>query len=462
MAAIAPSTPAQPMTAVAISAGGVIAIPLADAKRKLVIGRAEDADLVIDDPSVSRRHAVLHLGHDIELEDLGSENGTLIIQRASSHIYDTPRLVPRRIHRGERVVVGSMMHAQLGMATLLLQPGTPSREAAPPHEPIALPEGVVVTSAAMKHVYWLAERFARGAINVLVVGETGVGKEVVAEHIHRASPRRAGPFIQLNCASFRGELLEIELFGYERGAFTGAGSAKPGLVEAAAGGTLFLDEIAEMPLDMQARLLRFLGDRRATRVGSTESCDVDVRIVSATNRDLSAEVRAGRFRNDLYFRLNGASIHIPPLRSRPADIAPLAQHFVRVHAAAQGLSPAPVLEPAALAALAREPLPGNAREVRNLIERAMLLAEPGQPLRVDQLMLATEAPASPAVVADVEQPVDEEKLRVLAALEACGGNQTRAAQRLGITRRTLIVRLDRYGVIRPRRDSSEREARDKA
>src|SRR5262249_17200590 len=180
---------------------------------------------------------------------------------------------------------------------------------------------------AMQRVYWVADRVAQGKINVLLLGETGVGKEVLAEHIHRASPRRDRPFLRLNCAAFRGELLESELFGHERGAFTGAVAAKPGLVELADGGTVFLDEIGETPLDLQSRLLRFLEDGQALRIGATEPRTFDVRIISATNRDLSSEIAAGRFRNDLYFRLNGVTIEIPPLRARREEIVPLAQHF---------------------------------------------------------------------------------------------------------------------------------------
>jgi two-component system, NtrC family, response regulator AtoC len=449
------------MTAVAIHAGGSVAFPLGDTTtgRQWVIGRAKDADIVIDDASVSRRHAVLSGGADFTIEDLGSENGTTIVVRAPSVIDETARLVPHRLRPGERAILGPTMHAQLGSVTLLLQPGTAPWQAPAPGASIPLPAGVIVTSAAMKHVFWLAERFAQGTINMLLLGETGVGKEVVAEHIHRASPRNAGPFVRLNCASFRGDLLESELFGYERGAFTGAVAAKRGLVEVADGGTMLLDEVGEMPLDLQARLLRFLEDRRAMRLGATDSRQVDVRTISATNRDLPAEVNAGRFRSDLYFRLNGVSLEIPPLRTRPEDIAPLAEHFVRLHAEALGLSPPPTLDPGALAALKRQALPGNARELRNLIERALLLAEPGQPVREDQLMIAPGAPknepaqiaASKPTTSDQVDDDDEERQRVLTALEECAGNQTRAAKRLGLTRRALIVRLERYGIARPRR-----------
>jgi transcriptional regulator with PAS, ATPase and Fis domain len=277
---------------------------------------------------------------------------------------------------------------------------------------------------------------------------------VLAEHIHRASPRRAGPFVRLNCASFRGELLESELFGHERGAFTGAAAAKRGLVEVADGGTLFLDEVGETPLELQARLLRFLENRQATRLGATESRQLDVRIISATNRDLVAAVEAGRFRSDLYFRLNGVTLEIPSLRERPEDIVPLAESFVRSQASALELAEAPALDDSAIAALKRLPFAGNARELRNLIERALLIAEPGQPLRADDLMIEPP-PGARDSAPPLEDSDDDEKSRILEVLERCAGNQTRAARELGLTRKALIVRLQRYGITRPRGSSDD-------
>ena len=445
---------AQPMTALAIHAKGVIAFPLGEpgVARQWVIGRAKDADIVIDDPSVSRRHAILYGGAAFEIEDVGSENGTTIVHGTGvpSAAEETPRLVPHRLRWRERAVLGPSVHAQLGRVTFALQLGTAGWQAPLPSRPASLASGVVVVSPVMKRIYWLAERFAQGAINVLLLGETGVGKEVLAEHIHHASPRRDGPFFRLNCASFRGELLESELFGHERGAFTGAVMSKPGLVELADGGTLFLDEIGETPLDLQARLLRFLEDRRALRVGGTDAEVVDVRIISATNRDLASGVDDGKFRSDLYFRLNGVALEIPPLRARPEEIIPLAEHFVRVRAASLGLGAAPPIATDALALLKRLPFPGNARELRNLVDRAMLLADPGTPLLAEHFARGNDrsAPAHEQVEAEVD---DDERRRIIAVLDECGGNQTRAAKQLGVTRRALIIRLERYGIARPRR-----------
>ena len=455
------------MTAVAIHPGGVIAIPLGEPgeQRKWVIGRGKDADIVVEEASLSRRHAVLHGGSTYTLEDLGSENGTMIVNTGGvpTSADETHKLVSRPLARGERAIMSASVHAQLGRVTLVIQPGTAAGagwQAAMPAKETPIAADVVVKSPEMQRVYWLADRFAQGKINVLLVGETGVGKEVLAEHIHRASPRAGGPFLRLNCASFRGELLESELFGHERGAFTGAVAAKPGLVELAHGGTLFLDEIGETPLDLQSRLLRFLEDRQALRVGGTEARKVDVRIISATNRELSSEISSGRFRSDLFFRLDGVTVEIPPLRARHEEIVPLAEHFVRQQARALGWSAPPALDPEAAAALKAHSFPGNVRELRNLIERALLLAAPGEPLLAEHLMIgATGRTSSPRVEPPSQAALglseDDERRRVIAALDACGGNQTRAAKALGMTRKALIVRLERYGVTRPRRPSNE-------
>jgi DNA-binding NtrC family response regulator len=432
---------------------GIVAIPLAPERDRWVLGRSKDADIPIDDASVSRRHAMLYGGPPFEIEDLRSENGTSI----ATHVGIPPSpdstapIQTRRLAPGERVPVEPDARLQCGQVTVVLQAGAlegriwraPMRSGATP-----LPPDVVATSPAMRRVYWLAEQFAQGTISILILGETGVGKEILAEYIHRASPRQAGPFVRVNCASLRGEQLESELFGHD----TGAVASKPGRIEQANGGTLFLDEVGEMPADVQARLLRFLEDRRVSRVGATDVREVDVRVIAATNRDLAADVASGRFRNDLYFRLDGVALAIPPLRHRRKEIAPLARHFARAHAHTLG-RPTPELDASALAALEELPLAGNARELRNLIERALLLCEPGAPLRAEHLMLDGQPVPGPS-----STPGDDEARRIVQALEACAGNQTRAAELLGMTRRALIVRLERYGLQRPLAGRRKRNA----
>jgi DNA-binding NtrC family response regulator len=306
------------------------------------------------------------------------------------------------------------------------------------------PAGVVVADPEMQRVFQLVRKVAPTPTTVLILGETGVGKEVVAEQIHRQSPRAKGPFVRLNCGSLPETLLESELFGHERGAFTGADRRKVGHLEAADNGTLFLDEIGEMPLAMQAKLLRVIEGRRLMRVGGREEIAVDVRVLSATHRDLEAEAKGGRFREDLYFRLSAFILRIPPLRERPAEVALLAEVFARQFAQRMGVA-APVIQPAAAAALRNHRWPGNVRELRNAMEHAVVLAEDGR-LEAEHLpdTFRREGSAQPAGamrehLASVEQKAIEEAL----ALE--GGNQTRAARRLGISRRALIYKLEKYG-----------------
>jgi two-component system, NtrC family, response regulator AtoC len=314
----------------------------------------------------------------------------------------------------------------------------------------------VVLDPAMVRLYELAGKIADTSIGVLILGETGAGKELVAEELHRRSGRSARPFIKLNCASLPETLLESELFGHERGAFTGAERRKAGFFEAADGGTILLDEIGELPVGLQPKLLRVIEGRRITRVGGTTEIEVDVRVVCATNRDLEKEVARGRFREDLYFRISAFSLLVPPLRDRPSEIRPLAEHFARRFAAEMDQE-APRLSDQALATLAAYPWPGNVRELRNAMERAVVLQQGGIIEREHLPERVTEGipvgDASPMAIADgVDMRVqiaEVERAAIVAALEACGGNQTHAAQRLGLSRRALIYKLEKYGLKRP-------------
>ena len=316
-------------------------------------------------------------------------------------------------------------------------------------------KGVIVDDPQMRALHALVKKVAAGNISVLLLGETGVGKEVFAEAIHAASPRAGKPFQKFNCASFTETLLESELFGHEKGAFTGAVKAKVGLIESANGGSVLLDEVGEMPLSTQVKLLRVLEAREVMRVGDVKPRPIDVRFIAATHRDLEAQVAKGNFRQDLFFRLNGISLVIPPLRERIAELESLARHFIARAAKQFGKTPEPTLTPEALSLLQGYAWPGNLRELRNMLERAVLLASdrfigpddlPLEKLTATPLIRPANEPA-----ATVAPDVEGERARVIAALEQHGGNQTLAARTLGISRRTMLNRLDAYAIPRPRK-----------
>ncbi len=333
------------------------------------------------------------------------------------------------------------------------------------HDLCAAPEpaqdDLVFESESIKNLVRLAQKVALGNISVLLLGETGVGKEVFAELIHKTSRRANRPFIKINCAALSETLLESELFGHEKGAFTGAVARKEGLLEAANTGTIFLDEIGEMPVALQAKLLRALEQRQITPVGAVKPRSIDLRFIAATNRDLERAALSGAFRADLLYRLNGVTLAIPPLRARAADVPTLAHRFLRRFSTELGWSKAPQISERAMALLVDYAWPGNIRELRNTMERASLLCG-GQPigpehLPMDKLTASwTGAPQrdehheshkAPAW----SEPEKAERQNVLDALNRCAGNQTRAAEMLNMSRRTFINRLNKYKIKRPRK-----------
>jgi len=297
-------------------------------------------------------------------------------------------------------------------------------------------EGIVGCSGAMDRLCQMIKRVAAMPSTVLIQGESGVGKEVAARALHSMSPRAQRPFVPVNCGAISPELIESELFGHVKGAFTGASEAHHGLFYYARGGTLFLDEIAELPLAMQAKLLRVLEDRMIRPVGSTREIPVDIRIVAATNRNLAEEVRRGRFRQDLFYRLDVVNILIPPLRQRREDIVPLASHFAAQLAAHLGLPVVP-LDDATISRLQAYDWPGNVRELRNLVERSLILGY--FPLDALPEAGAMEAAGSLAALDEVE------KSHILEVLAACGGNKSEAARRLGVSRKTVERKLAQWG-----------------
>lgn len=409
----------------------------APAAGSLVVGRGPDVELCVEHRSISRRHAKITIdARGVTIEDLGSMNGTVV---------NGARAEP-----GLALALPEGGVAQVGDALIALHDEAlePARgaEAAP------AAGDRVVADEVMRQLYRMVELVAKSQVNVLVHGETGAGKEVIAEALHRASPRAGQPFLGINCAALPEALLETELFGHERGAFTGAVSAKTGLLEAASGGTVFLDEIAEMPAPAQAKLLRVLEKREVMRVGSVKVTPVDVRFVAATHHDLRALVAEGRFREDLFFRLDGITLEVPPLRERPREIEALARVFLEAACKATGRAGV-TLGDEALALLRAHAWPGNVRELRNVVERALLLCQCGVigPEHVVTGAFSAQPKKGPPPRSLADEVADLERRRILEALEQAGGNQTEAAQLLGVPRRTLISRLEQYGVPRPRK-----------
>jgi len=351
-----------------------------------------------------------------------------------------------------------------GACDFMLKPFEPralieqiARYAQPPRAEGAT--GVIAADQRTKEVLLLSARVAKTDATVLLTGESGTGKEVFARYIHDQSNRARGPFVAINCAAIPDNLLEATLFGYEKGAFTGAQTAQAGKFEQANGGTLLLDEISEMPMSLQAKLLRVLQEREVERVGGKKPIPLDIRVLATSNRDMAGEVAAGRFREDLYYRLNVFPLEIPALRSRPGDIVPLANHFLAQHGARLGKTAK--LAASGEAKLAAHSWPGNVREMENAMQRAMILA-PGDLIEAEHLLLAVspmtpptvaaapvaaaaatvaEAATTPEIPANMK---DLERLHILETLARVGGSRKKAVDILGISERTLRYKLKQY------------------
>jgi two-component system NtrC family response regulator len=310
-------------------------------------------------------------------------------------------------------------------------------------------EGIIGESGRMQEVLSLVHRVAGSDATVLIQGESGTGKELIARAIHHASPRAAGPLVKVNCAALPETLLETELFGHEKGAFTGAVAARQGRFELAHGGTLFLDEIGDLPLHLQVKLLRVLQEREFERVGSSRPIAVDVRLIAATHRDLMALVKTGGFRDDLYYRINVVTIVVPPLRERREDIPALIDHFVRSFAQANR-KPIVGLTREARELLLRYDYPGNVRELENLVERAVVLTRDDVIGRADLPLTLQESTTDAAETAGLTAAVEGLERRLIReALARADGVQTRAAEALGISERVLRYKLKKYGLAGP-------------
>ena len=311
-------------------------------------------------------------------------------------------------------------------------------------------EDVIGHSTALRSVLDVAARVAAYPTTVLITGESGTGKEAVAVAIHRSSPRRDAPFVAVNCGAIPDNLLESELFGHEKGAFTGAERAREGLIAEANGGTLFLDEIGELPSSLQVKILRALQERTIRPVGSSQERPVDVRFIAATSRDLVSDVEEGRFREDLYYRVNVIHLHLPPLRTRPEDVPVLAEHFLRRHSARLGI-PTPALNPALLPFLSRYAWPGNVRELENVIERALVLSggeigEEHLPVHVRTSHPVFQVPVDGDDLSVKRRLPALERELIAKALERTRGNRTRAAEILDLSTRALTYKIQEYGL----------------
>ncbi|MGB3942174.1 MAG: sigma 54-interacting transcriptional regulator [Candidatus Manganitrophaceae bacterium] len=397
-------------------------IPLAEKVTR--VGRSEQNELVLSDPSVSNFHLEIEvIPAGIQVRDLGSTNGTRVNgQRIQSSIAE----------------IGS--EVQVGQTKLKIGFEEPTRLFSSPSL-----GRLIGRSPKMQEVFKVIERGAKGEVAVLVQAETGCGKELVAGEIHRLSPRAQGPFITVDCSTIPKDLIESELFGHEKGAFTGAVAQRKGAFESARGGTIFLDEIGELPLEMQPKLLRVLEERTFKRVGGGEVYRSDFRLIAATNRWLDREVMAGRFRQDLYFRVYVLPVFIPPLRERKEDLPLLVEHFLKGNSVQ--------VLPATMEKLVAHPWPGNVRELRNVIERAVVMMEGSFIRPEDLLFLPTSERETPSMpweerkespqIGSLEE-IEKEVIR--RALKTHAGDKRATAQSLGIALSTLYEKLKRYQI----------------
>jgi transcriptional regulator with GAF, ATPase, and Fis domain len=426
--------------------------------REVRLGRASEADLRLPDPSVSRLHArIFRVGSQYFLSDT-SRNGTFVGSERISQLRLEPgssfRIGPYRIHfqlcdtdpsAGESPTL-----VDGASPTSSRRPSVPSP--APPASPHVspVPLGIVGKSACVKELVRRIRKVADSDFPVLVEGETGCGKELVSRGIHDLSARNGRPFVVVNCGAISSELIESELFGHEKGAFTGATAQRKGAFEIADSGTIFLDEIGELPLPLQPKLLRVLEQKEFKRVGGNDPIHADVRILAATNRNLREEIRRKAFRDDLYFRIGAITLPIPPLRSRREDIPILARHFLDT-IPPRGGRPVPPLSDDAAACLSRLDWPGNIRELRNAVHRAVVMTESDTLSSRDFAFLETLPPdaAAPAPDGTLTRWEQAEKTSLQAELIRLGWNKTATARSLGIAKSTLFEKLKKFGIRMP-------------
>jgi DNA-binding NtrC family response regulator len=392
----------------------------------VTIGTLAENDLVLSDPAVSRRHAVVEeMASGWLLKDLGSTNGTFL---------GNVRVKEGFLEPGALIRLGN---TELTFSRVEERIETPESSA----ERFG---GLIGGSLPMRQVFGILERVAPTDVTVLLLGETGTGKELAARAVHEHSRRAGRPFIVFDCGAVPPNLIESELFGHEKGAFTDAVKDRPGAFELADGGTLFLDEIGELDLQLQPKLLRALDRREVKRVGAGQAVAVDARVVAATNRDLEAEVKEGRFREDLYYRLSAVSVFLPPLRKRRDDIGPIAVRLLSA-IAKETVRKIDGIAPEAVEVLRSQPWPGNVRELRNVLVRAAALSS-GSRLEVKDLFLAPKKRTDTAEGLSGRTLEEIEKAAIHATLRSVDHNKTEAAKALGIAYSTLYEKMKKYGM----------------
>ena len=427
------------------------------------------------------RRALEERGHVVRFDDEGMDTVHAIVADVASGAEVWDELATRRAAHPTAIVVAVTAPNQPDEVVRALEAGAehciprPARSQAlavvvervanraqPPSPPAGIEVGFHGMVGNHPSIQQLIKRVrqvaAAGRATVLLTGESGTGKELLAAAIHRESKRAAGPFVRLNCASLAPTVLESELFGHEKGAFTGAIGRREGRFKLADGGTLFLDEISEAPNEVQVKLLRFLQEREFERVGSNETVRVDVRVIAATNRRLESLVEDGKFREDLFYRLAVVRLDVPPLRARPSDVPLLADLFLRRYAD-ENDKPIDGFTEAARWGLLSHPWPGNVRELQNAIEQAVILTEESR-IDIDDLPLGESPPAAEAIRLMIPgvTMAELERFAILKTLEAVGGSKSRAAEVLGISRRTIQYRLKEWGLTGSKPDDDDLDA----
>jgi DNA-binding NtrC family response regulator len=427
----------------ALSLDGYRALPAADGEEALALVESADADLVITDLRMPKLGGTDVLNHVVNrypglpvivLTGHGTIEDAVVAMRAGAFDFLTK---PVNLDHLSLLVKRALESRELARKNRELEAEVEAQRRS---------SSIIGKSAEMKKVFDLVRRVAPTRASVLVTGDSGVGKELVADAIHNLSPRRDGPLVKVHCAALAESLLESELFGHEKGSFTGAQARKRGRFELADKGTLFLDEIGEINQNVQIKILRVLQERKFERVGGEDTVEVDVRIVAATNRDLKEEIRKGTFREDLYYRLNVVNIRVPPLRERRDDIPLLAMAFLSEFAEENGKK-LEGFDPKARQALYAYPWPGNVRELRNSVESAVVMASSGL-IGLDDLPPGVRSSGEER---DVRVPIgstleEAEKILIRETLAAQGGNKSRSAEVLGIGRKTLYQKIEEYGL----------------